>query len=148
MKGYYKDPEKTNAAIKDGWFHTGDLAVTYPDGFIEIRDRAKDLIISGGENISSTEVEGILYKHPDILEVAVIAIPDEKWGEVPLAIIVLQPEARPTEEEIILYCRENMAHFKAPKTVEFVEELPKTATGKLQKYRLREMFWKGTKKVN
>ncbi|MDR7080486.1 fatty-acyl-CoA synthase [Neobacillus niacini] len=148
MEGYYKDPVTTEAAIKDGWFHTGDLAVTHPDGFIEIQDRAKDLIISGGENISSTEIEGILYKHSDVLETAVIAIPDEKWGEVPLAIIVLQPGATVTEEEIISFCRSNMAHFKAPKEVEFVVSLPKTATGKLQKYRLREMYWKGTKKVN
>jgi fatty-acyl-CoA synthase len=148
MAGYYKDPVTTAAAIKDGWFHTGDLAVTHPDGFIEIRDRAKDLIISGGENISSTEVEGVLYKHPDVLEVAVIAIPDEKWGEVPNAIIVRQPFSTVTEEEIIEFCRSNMAHFKAPKGVEFVEALPKTATGKLQKYRLREMYWKGPKKIN
>lgn len=148
MKGYYKDPEKTAAAIKDGWFYTGDLAVTYPDGFIEIQDRIKDLIISGGENISSTEVEGILYKHPDIMEVAVIAIPDDKWGEVPKAIIVLQQNADVTEEDIIDYCRLQMAHFKTPKAVEFVESLPKTATGKLQKFRLRELHWKGTKKVN
>jgi fatty-acyl-CoA synthase len=148
MEGYYKDPQTTEAAIKDGWFHTGDLAVTYPDGYIEIQDRAKDLIISGGENISSTEVEGVLYKQPDVLEVAVIAIPDDKWGEVPKAIIVLQPGAKVTEEEIIHFCRSNLAHFKAPKAVEFVESLPKTATGKLQKYRLREMNWKGPKKVN
>lgn len=148
MEGYYKDPEKTASAIKDGWFYTGDLAVTYPDGFIEIRDRAKDLIISGGENISSTEVEGVLYKHPDVMEVAVIAIPDEKWGEVPKAIIVLHPNATVTEEAVISYCRSEMAHFKAPKAVEFVEVLPKTATGKLQKFRLREMYWSGTKKVN
>ena len=148
MAGYYKDSQTTAAAIKDGWFHTGDLAVTHPDGFIEIQDRAKDLIISGGENISSTEVEGVLYKHPDVLETAVIAIPDEKWGEVPKAIIVLQQDATVTEEEIIQFCRANMAHFKAPKAVEFVNALPKTATGKLQKYRLREMYWKGPKKVN
>ncbi|ASN06456.1 long-chain-fatty-acid--CoA ligase [Virgibacillus necropolis] len=148
MEGYYKDPEKTAAAIKDGWFHTGDLAVTYPDGFIEIQDRAKDLIISGGENISSTEVEGVLYKHPDVMEVAVIAVPDEKWGEVPRAIIVLHPYAKVTEEEVISYCRSEMAHFKAPKAIEFVESLPKTATGKLQKFRLREMHWDGPKKVN
>ncbi|WP_085991201.1 long-chain-fatty-acid--CoA ligase [Oceanobacillus senegalensis] len=148
MKGYYKDPEKTAEAIKDGWFHTGDLAVTHPDGYIEIRDRAKDLIISGGENISSTEVEGVLYRHPEILEVAVIAIPDEKWGEVPKAIIVLRENAKTTEQDIINYCRDNMAHFKAPKAVEFVESLPKTATGKLQKFRLREMHWGGPKKVN
>ncbi|NHM30920.1 long-chain-fatty-acid--CoA ligase [Neobacillus terrae] len=148
MEGYYKDPVTTAAAIRDGWFHTGDLAVTHPDGFIEIRDRAKDLIISGGENISSTEVEGVLYKHPAVLETAVIAIPDEKWGEVPLAIIVLKPGLNVTEEEIIQFCRSEMAHFKAPKAVEFVESLPKTATGKLQKYRLREMHWSGPKRVN
>lgn len=148
MAGYYKDPQTTAAAFRNGWFHTGDLAVTHPDGFIEIRDRAKDLIISGGENISSTEVEGVLYKHPAVLETAVIAIPDEKWGEIPKAIIVLQPGALVTEDEIIHFCRENMAHFKAPKAVEFVEALPKTATGKLQKYRLREMYWSGPKKVN
>ena len=148
MSGYYKDPEKTAEAIKDGWFYTGDLAVTYPDGYIEIQDRIKDMIISGGENISSTEIEGVLYKHPDVLEVAVIAVPDEKWGEVPKAIIVLQQGATVTEQDIITYTRDNMAHFKAPKSIEFVEALPKTATGKLQKYRLREMYWGGSKKVN
>ncbi len=148
MEGYYKDEEKTAAAIKDGWFYTGDLAVTHPDGFIEIRDRAKDLIISGGENISSTEVEGVLYKNPAVMETAVISIPDEKWGEVPKAIVVLYPNTNVTEEEIINYCRSNMAHFKAPKAVELVEALPKTATGKLQKYRLRELYWEGSKKVN
>ncbi|SET99620.1 fatty-acyl-CoA synthase [Salinibacillus kushneri] len=148
MEGYYKNPEKTKEALKNGWFYTGDLAVTHPDGYIEIRDRAKDMIISGGENISSTEVEGILYKHPGVREVAVIAIPDEKWGEVPKAIIVLQPDANLSEDDIIGYCRDNMAHFKAPKAVGFVDSLPKTATGKLQKYRLREMHWEGDKKVN
>ncbi|WP_077325646.1 long-chain-fatty-acid--CoA ligase [Virgibacillus siamensis] len=148
MEGYYKDPERTASAIKDGWFYTGDLAVTYPDGYIEIRDRAKDMIISGGENISSTEVEGILYKHPAVMETAVISIPNEKWGEVPKAIIVRYPDAEVTEDEIISFCRDNMAHFKAPKEVEFVDALPKTATGKLQKFRLREMNWDGPKKVN
>lgn len=148
MDGYYKDTEKTAAAIKDGWFYTGDLAVTYPDGFIEIRDRAKDLIISGGENISSTEIEGVLYKHPEIVETAVISVPDEKWGEVPKAIVVLNPGVNVTEQAVIDYCRLEMAHFKAPKSIEFVESLPKTATGKLQKFRLREMYWDGPKKVN
>ena len=148
MEGYYKDPERTAEAIKDGWFYTGDLAVTYPDGYIEIQDRIKDMIISGGENISSTEIEGVLYKHPDILEAAVIAIPDEKWGEVPKAIIVLHEGKIVTEKEIIDYCRSNMSHFKAPKSIEFVEALPKTATGKLQKFRLRELYWNGPKKVN
>lgn len=148
MSGYYKDPEKTAEAIKDGWFYTGDLAVTYPDGYIEIQDRIKDMIISGGENISSTEIEGVLYKHPDVMEVAVIAVPDEKWGEVPKAIIVLHPGAACTEADIIAYTRDNMAHFKAPKSIDFVDALPKTATGKLQKFRLREMYWNSPKKVN
>lgn len=148
MEGYYKDPDKTKEAIVDGWFHTGDLAVIHPDGYIEIRDRAKDIIISGGENISSTEVEGVLYRHPAVLEVAVIAVPDEKWGEVPKAIIVLKPDTKVNEQEIIDYCRNEMAHFKAPKSVEFVDALPKTATGKLQKYRLRQMYWQGSKMVN
>ncbi|SES42373.1 long-chain-fatty-acid--CoA ligase [Psychrobacillus sp. OK032] len=148
MEGYYKDPEKTAEAIVDGWFHTGDLAVTHPDGYIEIQDRIKDMIISGGENISSTEIEGVLYKHPDVLEVAVIAVPDEKWGEVPKAIIVLKEGTNVTEQEMIDYCRANMAHFKTPKSFEFVESLPKTATGKLQKFLLREMYWKGPIKVN
>ena len=106
------------------------------------------MIISGGENISSTEVEGVLYKHPAVLETAVIAIPDEKWGEVAKAIIVLQPDSKVTEEEIIQFCRSELAHFKAPKAVEFVDALPKTATGKLQKFRLREMYWTGPKRVN
>ena len=148
MDGYYKDPEKTAEAIREGWFYTGDLAVTYPDGYIEIQDRSKDLIISGGENISSTEVEGVLYKHPSVLEVAVIAIPDDKWGETPKALIVLHPDTNVTEKEMIDYCRSQMAHFKAPSSVEFVKSLPKTATGKLQKNRLREMHWIGAKKVN
>ncbi|MHA6261290.1 long-chain-fatty-acid--CoA ligase [Sporosarcina sp. CAU 1771] len=148
MKGYYKDPEQTSIAIRNGWFHTGDLAVTHPDGYIEIQDRDKDMIISGGENISSTELESILYKHPSVFEVAVIAVPDEKWGEVPKAIIVLHPGKHATEKEIIDFCRAATAHFKAPKSVEFVKELPKTATGKLQKFLLRQMYWDGTKKVN
>ncbi|MFJ5771720.1 long-chain-fatty-acid--CoA ligase [Psychrobacillus sp. NPDC093180] len=148
MEGYYKDPEKTAEAIVDGWFHTGDLAVTHPDGYIEIQDRIKDMIISGGENISSTEIEGVLYKHPDVLETAVIAVPDEKWGEVPKAIVVLREEKNVTEQEMIDYCRSVMAHFKVPKSFEFVETLPKTATGKLQKFLLREMYWNGVKKVN
>lgn len=148
MKGYYKDPEKTNAAMKDGWFHTGDLAVTYPDGYIEIRDRSKDLIISGGENISSTEIESVLFEHPEVMDAAVISKPDEKWGEVPQAVIVLKQGSTVTEEDMISYCRDQMAHFKAPKAVDFVDTLPKTSTGKLQKFRLREAYWQGPKKVN
>lgn len=122
--------------------------MTHPDGFIEIQDRIKDMIISGGENISSTEIEGVLYKHPAIAEVAVIAVPDEKWGEVPKAIIVLHKGAEVTEQEILDYTREHMSRFKVPKSVDFVEGLPKTATGKLQKFQLREMYWGGGKKVN
>ncbi len=148
MKGYYKDPDKTMEAISDGWYYTGDLAVTHPDGYIEIRDREKDIIISGGENISSTEIEDVLYKHPAVREVAVIAVPDDKWGEVPKAIVVRQPGVNVTEKELITFCRNNMAHFKAPKSVDFINELPKTATGKVQKYRLREKYWQGVKKIN
>src|SRR5699024_3931488 len=148
MTGYYKDEEKTAEALRNGWFYTGDLAVTHPNDYIEIRDRDKDMIISGGENISSTEVESTLFTHPDVRDVGVIAVPSEKWGEVPKAVIVPQEDANVTEEEIIQHCRDNMSHFKAPKSVEFVEDLPKTATGKLQKYRLRAENWEGEKKVN
>ncbi|MBE3553090.1 MAG: long-chain-fatty-acid--CoA ligase [Kyrpidia tusciae] len=146
MAGYYKQPEETAKTIIDGWLHTGDLAVVHPDGYIEILDRKKDIIISGGENISSTEVEGVIYQHPAILEAAVIAVPDEKWGEVPKALVVVKPGFSLTELELIEYCRERLAHFKAPKSVEFVESLPRTATGKLQKFKLREAYWKGARK--
>lgn len=148
MSGYYKDPERTEEVMRDGWFHTEDLAVTHPDGYIEIRDRAKDMIISGGENISSTELEGLLYTHPDILEVAIIAIPHDKWGEVPKAVVVLKEGGKATEDDIIKFCQASVARFKAPKSVEFVDELPKTATGKLQKYQLRNEHWDKDKKVN
>ncbi len=143
MKGYYKQPEETARAIRKGWFHTGDLAVVHPDGYIEILDRLKDMIISGGENISSTEVEGVIYQHPAVLEAAVIGVPDEKWGEVPKALVVLKEGDSLTEEELIRFCRDRMAHFKAPKSVEFVDSLPRTATGKLQKFKLREKYWRG-----
>lgn len=141
MKGYYKQPEETDKAIRNGWFHTGDLAVVHPDGYIEILDRLKDIIISGGENISSTEVESVLYKHLDVLEAAVIGVPDDTWGEVPKALVVRKENATVTEEELIQFCRDQMAHFKAPKSVRFVETLPRTATGKLQKFKLREQYW-------
>ena len=143
MTGYYNQPEETAKAFAGGWFHSGDLAVVHPDGYIEIVDRKKDVIISGGENISSVEVEGALYKHPAVLEVAVVGAPDEKWGEVPRAVVVLRPGATATEEEIIRFAREHLAHFKAPKGVDFVEALPKTATGKTQKFQLRERYWAG-----
>jgi len=137
MMGYLKNPEATANAFADGWFHSGDLGVMHPDGYIELKDRSKDIIISGGENISTIEVENILYRHPAILEAAVVARPDEKWGETPCAFVVLRDGAAATAEEIIAYCRENMAHFKAPKRVVF-GELPKTSTGKVQKFVLRE----------
>jgi fatty-acyl-CoA synthase len=138
MLGYLKDREATEAAFRGGWFHTGDLAVEHPDGYIEIKDRAKDIIISGGENISSIEVEIVLNRHPAVLMAAVVARPDEKWGETPCAFVQLRPEAEtPTAEEIIAYCRDKLPHFAAPRTVIF-GSLPTTATGKIQKYALRE----------
>ncbi|MBM7554265.1 long-chain-fatty-acid--CoA ligase [Thalassobacillus pellis] len=142
MEGYYKNPEATNETIRDGWLYTGDMAVIDNNGYIEIVDRKKDVIISGGENISSIEVEGVLYEHPGILEAAVVAIPHEKWGEVPHAVVVLREENSLSEEDIILFCRENLAHYKAPKSVTFIQELPKTASGKIQKVVIRKAFWK------
>ncbi|MEQ9329488.1 MAG: acyl-CoA synthetase [Rhodospirillales bacterium] len=138
MKGYLKNPAATEAALAGGWFHTGDLAVVHPDGYIEVKDRSKDIIISGGENISSLEVEEVLYRHPDIMEAAVVARPDVKWGETPCAFVTLRAEAgEVSEADVIAYCRDHMAHFKAPKTVLF-GPLPKTSTGKIQKFVLRE----------
>jgi acyl-CoA synthetase (AMP-forming)/AMP-acid ligase II len=137
MKGYYNDPDATAAAIRDGWFHTGDAAVVHPDGYAEIRDRIKDVIISGGENVSSVEVEGVLIRHPAVQEVAVVGLPDERWGESPHAFVVLKPGASASEDELREFARANMAHFKAPQGYHFVDELPKTATGKIQKYVLR-----------
>ncbi|MEE2638344.1 MAG: long-chain-fatty-acid--CoA ligase [Acidobacteriota bacterium] len=137
MAGYYNDPEATQQAMRGGWFHSGDAAVVHPDGYIEIRDRFKDVIISGGENISSVEVEGVLMRHPAIQEVAVVGMPDPKWGETPHAFVVTAPGASLSESEFVAYAREHMAHFKVPRKVEFVTQLPKTATGKIQKYVLR-----------
>ena len=137
MAGYYDDPEATETAMRGGWFHSGDAAVVHPDGYAEIRDRFKDVIISGGENISSVEVEGLLMRHPAIQEVAVVGVPDPKWGETPQAFIVLDVNTSLSEAELIAFAREQMANFKVPRKVEFVTELPKTATGKIQKYVLR-----------
>ncbi len=137
MKGYLKNPQATKESFKGGVFHTGDLGVTHPDGYIEIRDRSKDIIISGGENISSIEVEGILYRHPAVLEAAVVARPDNHWGETPCAFVTLKSDQTLSEQEIIDFCRDNMAHYKCPKTVVFME-LPKTSTGKIQKFVLRD----------
>jgi fatty-acyl-CoA synthase len=138
MKGYLKNPAATQAAFEHGWFHTGDLAVHHPDGYVEVKDRSKDIIISGGENISSLEVEDALYRHPQVMEAAVVARPDKVWGETPCAFVTLKPDAGAVSaEDIIAWCRANLAHYKAPRTVLF-GPLPKTSTGKIQKYELRE----------
>jgi fatty-acyl-CoA synthase len=137
MKGYLKNPTATEESFKGGWFHTGDLGVMHPSGYIELKDRSKDIIISGGENISTIEVEGILFRHPDVMEAAVVARPDDKWGETPCAFVTLKAGATVDAASLIAYCRDNMAHFKAPKTVVF-GDLPKTSTGKVQKFTLRD----------
>jgi fatty-acyl-CoA synthase len=137
MAGYYNDPEATAKAIRHGWFHSGDAAVVHPDGYIEIRDRWKDIIISGGENISSIEIEGTLLRHAAVQEAAVVGMPHEKWGETPQAFVVLKPGAAATDGELRQFCRDHLAHFKVPHGFSFVTELPKTATGKIQKYVLR-----------
>ena len=138
MAGYYNDPDATAKAMRGGWFRSGDAAVVHPDGYLEIRDRFKDVIISGGENISSVEVEGVLMRHPAVREIAVVGVPDERWGETPHAFVVLNDGAACTADDIVAYARDHMAHFKAPRKVSFVEQLPKTATGKIQKYVLRQ----------
>jgi len=137
MEGYYNDPQATETAFRGGYFHTGDAAIVYPDGYVEIRDRLKDVIISGGENISSVEVEGLLLRHPAVGEVAVVGMPDERWGEAPHAFVVLRPGASVSPEELRAFARDSMAHFKVPKEFHLVDELPKTATGKIQKFVLR-----------
>ncbi|KAK8468679.1 hypothetical protein PHAVU_006G086100 [Phaseolus vulgaris] len=145
MMGYYKDHEATSKAFENGWFRTGDVGVIHPDGYLEIKDRSKDVIISGGENISSVEVESLLYRHPRVLEAAVVAMPHPRWGESPCAFVALKknsnssPENEVTESEIIAYCRKNLSHFMVPKVVKFMKELPKTSTGKIQKFELRVM---------
>jgi fatty-acyl-CoA synthase len=145
MKGYFDDPEATALAFRGGWFHSGDVAVWHPDGDIELRDRKKDIIISGGENISTIEVEQAVVRHPAVLECAVIAIPDDYWGERPKAFVTLKPGAQVGAEELIAFCRERLAAFKCPTAVEF-GELPKTSTGKVQKFVLREREWAGREK--
>jgi acyl-CoA synthetase (AMP-forming)/AMP-acid ligase II len=137
MKGYLKNQDATVEAFTGGWFHTGDLGVWHRDGYLEIKDRSKDIIISGGENISSIEIEDVLYSHPAVLEAAIVARPDEKWGETPCAFVALKDGGIVTEADIIAFCRERMAHFKVPKTIAFTP-LPKTATGKIQKFILRQ----------
>jgi fatty-acyl-CoA synthase len=148
MKGYYKDPKGTAAAFRGGWFHSGDLAVLHPSGYLEMRDRKKDIIVSGGENISTQEVEKIICDHPDVLEAAVIAVPHEKWGEVPKAFVTLKPGASAAERDIVEFCRQRLAHFKCPQQVTF-GPLPKTSTGKIKKFELREREWSGyDKRIN
>jgi fatty-acyl-CoA synthase len=137
MMGYLKNPTATDEAFAGGWFHTGDLAVMHSDGYLEIKDRSKDIIISGGENISSIEVESALYRHPDVLEAAVVARPDERWGESPCAFVTLKEGSTATEAQLIEHCRRELAHFKAPRHIVF-GPLPKTSTGKIQKFALRE----------
>ena len=143
MAGYYLDPEATAGAFRGGWFHSGDLGVMYPDGYIELRDRAKDIVISGGENISTVEVEQALMSHPCVLEAAVVGVPDEKWGERPKAYVVLRAGTSATQQELIAHVRTKIASYKAPREVEITVELPKTSTGKIQKFMLREKEWAG-----
>jgi fatty-acyl-CoA synthase len=138
MLGYYRDPEATERAFAGGWFHSGDLAVMHPDGYFELRDRLKDVIISGGENISSIELEHVLQAHPDVLEAAVVGVPHPRWGEVPKAFVVPRPGATPDAEDLRAWVQARLAHFKTPHDIAFLDNLPKTATGKIQKYRLRE----------
>lgn len=137
MKGYLKNTKTTTESMSGGWFHSGDLGVLHPDGYIQLKDRSKDIIISGGENISSIEVESALYGHPDVIAAAVVARPDEKWGETPCAFLEMKSGSTATEDEIIAFCKDNLASFKCPKTVIF-QELPKTSTGKIQKFILRD----------
>jgi fatty-acyl-CoA synthase len=138
MKGYLKNAKTTSESLADGWLHSGDLGVIQPDGYIQLKDRSKDIIISGGENISSIEVESVLYMHPDVSAAAVVAKPDDKWGETPCAFLEMKPGKTSTAEEIITFCRDNLAHYKCPRTVVFAE-LPKTSTGKIQKFKLRDL---------
>ncbi len=146
MLGYYKDDAGTEAAFEGGWFHSGDLGVMHPDGYVELRDRAKDVVISGGENISTVEVEQALMDHPGVLEVAVVGVPDDTWGERPKAFVVLKTGQQATPAELIEHVRGRIAHYKAPRDVDFVVELPKTSTGKIQKFHLREPEWAGREK--
>ena len=143
LEGYWEQPEETEAALGDGWFHTGDGGVIGDDGYLTIQDRKKDVIITGGENVSSIEVEDVIFSHPDVAEVAVIGVPSDKWGETIKALVVKTEGSELTEQELIDYCKSKVARFKAPSTVEFREELARTATGKLQKFKLRQPYWEG-----
>jgi fatty-acyl-CoA synthase len=147
MKGYWGDPEATREALRGGWFHTGDMATINEEGYILIVDRKKDIIVSGGENISSLEIEKALLAHPSVYEIAVVPVPDERWGEVPKALVVLKPGLEATEAELLEFCRARVAHYKAPRTVEFLESLPKTGTGKILKKELRKKYWQGRETI-
>ena len=139
--GYWQMPEETARAIKDGWLYTGDMAVMDEEGYVTIVDRRKDMIVTGGENVYSTEVENTLYLHPAVLECAVVGVPDEKWGEAVRAIVVLKPAREATEEELIRFCKERIARYKAPKAIDFISVLPKTGSGKIEKKKLRDAYW-------
>jgi len=143
MSGYYRDPEATEKVFRGGWLHSGDLGVWHSDGYVELRDRDKDIIISGGENISTIEIEHAIESNPAVLDVAVIGVPDEKWGERPKAFVVRKPGADLDDAELIAYLQEHIARFKVPKAIEFVDHLPRTSTGKTQKFELREKEWAG-----
>ena len=143
MKGYFKDPEGTGKAFAGGWFHSGDLGVMHPDGYVELRDRAKDVVVSGGENIATVEVEHAVASHDAVLEVAVVGVPDERWGERPKAFVVLRPGKPVTKAALLEHVRTKIARYKAPREIEFLAELPKTSTGKVQKFDLREKEWSG-----
>lgn len=147
MQGYWKQPEATAQVLRDGWFHTGDMATMSEDGYILIVDRAKDIIVSGGENISSLELEKTLAAHPAVYEAAVIPVPDPRWGEVPRALVVLKPDRQATEQELLEFCRARMAHYKCPRSVEFLDALPKTGTGKILKKDLRKKYWAGQESI-
>ncbi|MFY0536787.1 AMP-binding enzyme [Nannocystis pusilla] len=149
LEGYWQEPKATEAALEDGWFHTGDGGTVDAEGHLVISDRKKDVIISGGENVSSIEVEDALCSHPAVAEAAVIGVPDEKWGETVKALVVLAPGKSATEAELIAHCRQRLAHYKCPTSVELRTELARTSTGKLQKFKLRAPYWEGrTRQVN
>jgi acyl-CoA synthetase (AMP-forming)/AMP-acid ligase II len=145
-KGYWKLPEETEKSIRDGWLYTGDLAVMDEEGYVTIVDRKKDMILTGGENVYSTEVENILYMHPAILECAVVGVPDQKWGEAVRGIVVLKPGEKASEGEIIQFCKERVAHYKAPKSIDFIDSLPRTGSGKIHKKGLKDRYWEGYEK--
>jgi acyl-CoA synthetase (AMP-forming)/AMP-acid ligase II len=145
-KGYWKLPEETAKSIKNGWLYTGDMAVIDKEGYVTIVDRKKDMILTGGENVYSTEVENVLYMHPAILECAVVAVPDEKWGEAVKGIVVLKSGWRATAQEIIQFCKDRIAHYKAPKSIDFIDALPRTGSGKIHKKGLRDSYWEGYEK--